>query len=342
MLEEFEATIHRIGPVEIIGRSPQTRDMLDFIYKAAAINFPVLLEGESGTGKELMAKAIHFASARATEPFVAVNCGAISHELIESELFGHEKGAFTGAVARKPGRFERANGGMLFLDEIGELPLQDQVKLLRALQEHRIERVGGTEEIKVDVRIIAATNRVLRDEVEGGDFRQDLYYCLAVMPFTVPPLRERLEDIPPLARHFLAVHCERLSRPPPNLTVEAEAALLRYHWPGNVRELENVIERALAFDHSGKIEVESLIFQAGSNPQLASNPQGHGGSDALTPAVVRLDDLGLPEKREMILRALRQSFGSREKAAGSLGISRFQLYRLMKKFGISNEISGER
>ena len=336
MSTEFKPAINRIGPVEIIGQSPQTQDMLDFIHRAAANDSSVLLQGESGVGKEVMAQAIHFASARAAKPFVAVNCGAIQHELIESELFGHEKGAFTGAVARKPGRFERANGGTLFLDEIGELPLQDQVKLLRALQEHRIERVGGTKEISVDVRIVSATNRNLRYEVESKNFRDDLFFRVAVMIFTVSPLRERLEDILPLARHFVALHCERLNRPAPSLTAGAEAALLRYHWPGNVRELENVIERALAYGEGEKIEAESLSFGTGSSPQSTS--QGGEGSNAL---VVRLDDLGLPEKREMILRALLDNFGGREKSAKSLGISRYQLYRLMEDLGISDEIKGK-
>src|SRR5687767_6870240 len=184
----FWPTNNRFGAVEIVGQSTQARAMLDFIYKAAANDFPVLLEGESGTGKELAAKAIHFASKRVSGPFVAINCGAINPNLIESELFGHEKGAFTGANARKPGRFERANSGTLFLDEIGELPLQDQVKLLRALQERCIERVGGTEEVKVDVRLISATNRDLLSEAGNGNFRYDLYYRLAVMPFIMPPL----------------------------------------------------------------------------------------------------------------------------------------------------------
>ncbi len=206
----FQATT-RIGPVKIIGQSPQTQAMLEFIYKVATTDFPVLLEGESGAGKEVMARAIHHASARASGPFIPVNCGAINSNLIESELFGHEKGAFTGAISRKPGFFERANEGTLFLDEIGELPLQDQVKLLRALQEHSIKRVGGTEEIKVDVRIIAATNRDLFGAVGSKDFRQDLYYRLAVMIFIVPPLRDRVQDILPLARHFIVFHCEHLS-----------------------------------------------------------------------------------------------------------------------------------
>ncbi len=315
--------------------------MLDFIYKTAKNDFPVLLEGESGTGKELMAKAIHLASARASGPFVAVNSGAINPNLIESELFGHEKGAFTGAIARVPGCFEQANSGTLFLDEVGELPLQDQVKLLRALQEHRIKRVGGTEEIKVDVRSIAATNRDLLGEVEDGNFRQDLYYRLAVMRFILPPLRDRADDILPLARHFLNLHCERLERPVPNLSPEAQVALLQHHWPGNVRELENVVERALAYGQGREIRAESLIFDTRwkTRPVIGrAYPDSGGVNEVLIPAGVKFDDLGAHEKRELIKRALRQSYGNRDKAAKLLGFSRHVLYRLIKKLGISDEI----
>ncbi len=331
----------RIGPVKIIGQSPQTQAILDFIYMAATHNFPVLLEGETGVGKELMAQAIHLASARASGPFIAINCGAINPNLIESELFGHEKGAFTGAISRKPGRFERANGGTLFLDEIGELPLQDQVKLLRALQEHSIERVGGTEEIKVDVRVIAATNRDLFGAVGSNHFRQDLYYRLAVMIFTVPPLRDRANDILPLARHFLALHCKHLGRLTSSLTPEAEVALRQYHWPGNIRELENVIERALALNQGEKIKVESLNFQAGSKTQSTSggtHPQSREADEELIPANVKLNDQAPREKREAIRQALRRAYGNRQKAAVTLGLSRYQLHRLMKKLGISDEI----
>ncbi|MGH9844942.1 MAG: sigma-54 interaction domain-containing protein, partial [Blastocatellia bacterium] len=341
---EVGATNNRIGPVEIIGQSPETRDMLDFIYKAAANDSPVLLEGESGAGKEVMAQAIHFASARASAPFVAVNCGSINSNLIESELFGHEKGAFTGAVARKPGRFERANKGTLFLDEIGELPLQDLVKLLRALQEHCIERVGGTEEIQVDVRIIAATNRDLLVEMGAGNFRQDLYYRLAVMPFIVSPLRDRVDDIPPLARHFLTLHCKRMKRPVPHLTPEAEAALLQYYWPGNIRELENVIERTLALDDDEEIKAESLTFQARLKIQPAAgreHPDSPEHDEAFIPAGVKFDDLALSEKRELIERALQRCHGNRESAAALLGLaSRHQLYRLMRKLGINYKSEG--
>jgi len=340
----FGPTNNRFGTAEIIGQSPQTQAVLDFIHKAAANDSSVLLEGESGTGKELMARAIHLASARAPGPFVAVNCGAINPNLTESELFGHEKGAFTGAVSRKLGRFERADGGTLFLDEIGELALQDQVKLLRALQERSIERVGGTEEIKVDIRIIAATNRVLLDEVEDGNFRQDLYYRLAVMTFITPPLRDRVDDILPLARHFLILHCQRMKKPVPHLTSEAASALLQYHWPGNIRELENVIERTLALDDNEEIKAESLVFQT-RRTGLKTQPAAGGEhtdspehDEAFLPAGVEFDDLALSEKRELIERALRQCRGNRESTAALLGLSsRHRLYRLMKKFDINRE-----
>jgi len=227
---EFGPTNNHFGMVEIIGQSPQTQAMLDFVHRAAANDFPVLLEGESGTGKELMAQAIHLASARAPRPFIAVNCGAINPNLIESELFGHEKGAFTGAVSRKPGRFERADRGTLFLDEIGELPLQDQVKLLRALQERRIERVSGTEELKVDVRIIAATNHILLDEAEDGNFRQDLYYRLAVMTFIVPPsARPRgRHSVAGLALSYSTLQANEKARPAFDVRVTA-VSLARQH-----------------------------------------------------------------------------------------------------------------
>jgi two-component system response regulator FlrC len=344
-----------IGPVKIIGQSPGTLAMLNFAYMAASSEASVLLEGESGTGKELMAQAIHFASTRAVGPFVAVNCGAINPNLIESELFGHEQGAFTGAVRRKFGRFERANRGTLFLDEVGELSLPDQVKLLRALQERRIERVGGTEEIEVDIRIIAATNRDLWAAVEAGGFRQDLYYRLAVLNFFLPSLRDRADDILPLAQHFLALHSERTGKRVPKLTPEADATLLGYDWPGNVRELRNVIERALVLANGDEIDDESLIFRPKSKATITSAmaaPPSSLGARPLTieveplprqyngtllPPGVEFDDLALPERRRLIRQALQQCRGNRTNAAELLGLSsRFQLYRLMKKLGINN------
>jgi two-component system, NtrC family, response regulator len=330
------------GSVKVIGRSLETLAMLNFVYKAAASDASVVLEGESGTGKELMAQAIHFASPRAARPFVAVNCGAINPNLIESELFGHEMGAFTGAVRRKYGRFERAKGGTLLLDEVGELSLPDQVKLLRVLQERRIERVGGTEEIEVDVRIIAATNRDLWAAVETGGFRQDLYYRLAVLTFVLPPLRDRADDILSLAQHFLALHSERIGRGIPRFTPEAEATLLGYDWPGNVRELRNVIERALALTNGEEINAESLIFRPTLRTIPATiqvEPPSRKDNGTLLPVGIEFDDLALPERRRLIRRALQQCHGNRTNAAKLLGLSsRFQLYRLMKKLGINNEV----
>ncbi|MBO0724795.1 MAG: sigma-54-dependent Fis family transcriptional regulator [Blastocatellia bacterium] len=341
----FQPTTNRFGTIEIIGQSASTRAMLDFIYKASVNSFSVLLEGESGTGKEVAAKAIHFASKRASGPFVAVNCGAINSNLIESDLFGHEKGAFTGAFTRKAGRFERANKGTLFLDEIGELSLQDQVKLLRAIQERRIERVGGMEEITVDVRIIAATNRDLLTEVGCGNFRLDLYYRLAVMRLIMSPLRDRTEDIMLLAHHFLKLHCDRLKRHVPNLTPDAQVALLRHYWPGNVRELENVIERALAHHQGSEINADSLVFDVKWKSQTAASvehPYSEDRTKELIPVDVKFDDLGSREKRELIRLALQQSRGNRENAARLLGLSsRYRLHRLMKKFGIREGGDGE-
>lgn len=326
---------------KIIGQSPLALAMLDFVGKAAVNNASVLLEGESGTGKDLMAQAIHAASARAAGPFVALNCGAINSNLIESELFGHEKGAFTGAVARKLGRFERANDGTLFLDEVGELSLPDQVKLLRALQEHCIERIGGIKEIKVNIRVIAATNRDLEREVEIGNFRQDLYFRLAVMIFSLPPLRYRTDDVLPLARHFISLHSERLGKRTASLTPEAEAAMLAYHWPGNIRELENVIERTLAFNDDNEIKAESLIFRltCGSHP-LSSSDSSHSRENKKIPLPFggNIDDLSLDERSALIKQALQLGHGNRDKAANLLGLSRHQLYRRMKKLGISDEI----
>src|SRR5262249_31511964 len=262
---------HHIYQVKIIGHSPQAGAMIDFINIAAANDATVLLEGESGTGKELMARAIHCASARAASPFIAVNCGAINPNLIESELFGHEKGAFTGAVTCRIGHFEQADKGTLLLDEIGELSLQDQVKLLRALQDHRIMCVGGSKEIHVDVRIIAATNRELCTEVGAGHFRLDFYYRLAVLTYTLPPLRDRPDDILLLARHFLNLNSRRLGWNVPSLLPEAEAALMNYHWPGNIRELENVIERTIIFCRGKEINAGSLIFPTIARTRPASD-----------------------------------------------------------------------
>ena len=243
----------------IIGRSKATRDVLERISAVTGAKSTVLITGESGTGKELIARAIHYNSPRKTQPFVVVNCSAIPRDLLESELFGHVKGAFTGALFRKKGLFVEADGGTLFLDEIGDLPQELQVKILRAIQEEDIRQVGATKQIKVDIRIIAATNRDLRAEVEAGQFRMDLYYRLNVVPIHVAPLREREEDIPLLVRHFLEKYARKLDRPAKDLCPATLDLLLRQPWPGNIRELENIIERAMIFSTSRDfINVEDL------------------------------------------------------------------------------------
>ena len=239
----------------IVGSSPALRAVLDQVRIVAPTGATVLIEGETGTGKELIARAIHMHSERRQRPFVKVNCAAIPAELLESELFGHERGAFTGAVAQRIGRFEAANGGTLFLDEIGEMPLHLQAKLLRCVQEQEFERVGGNRTIHVDVRIVAATNRDLKAMVEENKFRADLYYRLAVFPLNVPPLRERREDIPVLTRYFVQKHAQRMGRNIESIPTHAMEALTNYDWPGNIRELQNVIERSVVLSNGPELHV---------------------------------------------------------------------------------------
>src|SRR5262245_58591564 len=245
---------------EFVGDSPPIRRALDAVEQVAATDATVLITGETGTGKELIARAIHRLSPRAHAPLIKFNCAAIPDTLLASELFGHERGAFTGAVARRKGRFEQANGGTLFLDEIGELPPEMQVMLLRVLQEREFERLGGGETVRVDVRIVAATNRDLAEDVRAGRFRSDLYYRLNVFPIHLPPLRERAEDIPLLTSHFAAKHGERFGRAISRIDRRAMNLLASYHWPGNVRELENVIERAVILSRNGALRVERDIL----------------------------------------------------------------------------------
>lgn len=253
---------------EIVGTSIVVQQMLQKIKLVAETDASVLVLGESGTGKELIARAIHDASTRCEQPLIKVNCGAISAGLVESELFGHEKGAFTGAVEQRKGRFELANGGTLFLDEVGELPADSQVKLLRVLQEQEFERVGSAKPIKINVRIIAATNRDLANQVQRGNFREDLFYRLNVFPIEVPPLRERVDDIPMLANHFLARAAKRFGKPLKGFKVGVIEALQQYRWPGNIRELQNVIERAAILATGSSIDVEGLLpaFQVSPQP----------------------------------------------------------------------------
>ncbi|HXG51610.1 MAG TPA: PEP-CTERM-box response regulator transcription factor [candidate division Zixibacteria bacterium] len=303
----------------IIGGSRAMREVFRAIERVAASDLSVLISGESGTGKELVAHAIHRRSRRNEEAFVVVNCAAIPDNLLESDLFGHEKGAFTGAYAQKRGKFELAHRGTLFLDEIGELAAPLQVKLLRFLQNRRIERVGGTQSIELDVRIIAATNRDLQKEMEGRRFREDLYYRLRVVPIHLPPLRERPEDIVPLAEHFLAGFCREQRKAPMTLSREAIRALSSYGWPGNVRELENVISRAVVLAGHSIIREDDLGF----------TPE--------PPASINLKYARRAMEIEFVRKALFRNRGIVSRAARDLGISRVNLYELMARYKIRNE-----
>jgi len=311
---------------EIIGETPAMRAVFATIEKVAPTDASVYIHGESGTGKELVARAVHARSKRAEGPFVKVNCGALTETLLESELFGHEKGAFTGAVKRKLGRFELADKGTLFLDEIGDVTPGLQLKLLRVLQEREFERVGGEETIKVDTRVLSATHRDIKAEVAAGRFREDLFYRLHVVPCFVPPLRERKEDIPRLVSHFIEKLGPRTNAAVKGVTDVALARLCAYHWPGNVRELENVIE-------------QSLVFAEGSEIDLGALPgvlRGGGGENTLA---VPSGEMSLPEiledlERQLILRAYEKSRGVKTETARLLGIKTSALYYKLEKYGI--------
>ncbi len=268
----------RRGAPQIVGDDPRLKQVSMALHRAAATDMTVLLEGESGTGKELFARALHALSPRADGPFVAINCAAIPETLLETELFGHEKGAFTGANARKPGKFELAHRGTLFLDEIGDLPLTLQAKILRALEEKRFERVGGTAPLQVDVRVVAATNRNLRAAVAARQYREDLYFRLSVFPITIPPLRERLDDIPRLARHFIERFCRDLNKKPLILAPPAVEQLQGYEWPGNVRELQNCMERAVILTEGDTIHARHLSSLGALGADCARRGAGRMGS----------------------------------------------------------------
>jgi nitrogen regulation protein NR(I) len=317
----------------IIGDSMAMQQVFGVIEKVANTPSTVLITGESGTGKELVASALHEGSSRHEHPFIKVNCAAIPKELLESEFFGYEQGAFTGAVSAKPGRFELADQGTLFLDEIGEIPSEMQVKLLRALQESEFERVGGTKTLKVDVRLVAATNRDLEQEIANGTFREDLYYRLNVVPIRLPPLRERIEDIPPLAHFFLQKYSERLARETTTLSPQAMEALQAYRWPGNIRELENVIERTLLFADGEAITLADLP------PQLSDLPprkiQAPDRSDASMKDIVRQAASEL--ERDLIHQALQETNGNVTRAAEKLRISRKGLQNKMKELGLRDD-----
>lgn len=310
----------------IIGRGPAMVKLLETVAQVATSEATILITGESGTGKELIAGAIHFNSPRKARPFVKMNCAAVTETLLESELFGHEKGAFTGAHRRKEGRFYQADGGSLFLDEVGEMSLAMQVKLLRVLQEMEITRVGGEEVINVDVRVIAATNKDLIQEIETGRFREDLYYRLNVINLSVPPLRDRKEDIPLLAQHFLTVFAEKNQKQIKGLTPQAMDRLLKYQWPGNVRELMNAVERAIVLSRSEYLDEQDMqVVTEGELSRRDEVPPGHGG-----PANMPLDEV----EKATILNMLESTRGNKSEAARRLGITRKTLHKKLKKYGM--------
>jgi len=307
---------------DMLGASQRMREVFEFIRRVAPTDSTVLIEGESGTGKEMVARAIHRNSSRAGRPFVAINCAAIAEALLESELFGHEKGAFTGAVSQKKGKMEAADGGTLFLDEVSELAPSLQAKLLRVLQEREFERVGGIRPLKLDIRLIAATNRLLREEVQNGTFRKDLYYRLNVVSVTMPALRDRREDIPLLADHFIAKASRKCKTSMKPLSAEASACLIAYDWPGNVRELENAIERAVVLGSTESIlhdDLPEAVLEAGS-PLTASTAKYLG----------TIKDT----KKQLILQALQQSNGGYIEAAKALGMHPNSLLRLIRNLDL--------
>jgi nitrogen regulation protein NR(I) len=331
----------------LVGVSAAMKAIYDIVAKVADSPSTVLITGESGTGKELIAKALHRGSSRRDKPLIKVNCAAIPKDLVESELFGYERGAFTGAVGSKPGRFELADGGTLFLDEIGEVPVEMQVKLLRALQESEFERVGGIKTLRVDVRLIAATNRDLKQLIADGKFREDLYYRLAVVPIELPPLRERREDIPLLVRHFIQKYDERLGKRVEGIEDEALQLLLGYSWPGNIRELENLMERSVLFADGPLILASALpdsLRERGTQspvPIAAVGPLGAiaAPSGASMKEIVRHAQAEL--EKELIGRALEETGGNVTRAAKRLQISRKSLQVKMKELGLRGTGEGD-
>ena len=328
------------GRYGIIGQSPSLLDLYAVLDRVADTPTTVLVTGESGTGKELVARALHENSSRRDKPFIKVHCAAIPRDLMESELFGYERGAFTGAVGSKPGRFELASAGTLFLDEIGSIPVEMQVKLLRALQESEFERVGGVRTIRVDVRLVAATNTDLKKEIAAGAFREDLYYRLNVVPMRLPPLRERREDIPLLVSHFVRKFDARLRKNVTGIQPEALNVLLEHPWPGNIRELENVIERAVLFCDGDALRASDLPSElhrtpepphavtSAARPAAATSPAATDGlKEQVKAAMSRLE-------RELIVKALEQTGGNVTHAARLLKISRKGLQLKMKELGL--------
>jgi len=318
-LQEFPVSDQRRFE-QVIGNSPALESVLEQVERVAPTDSTVLIHGETGTGKELIARAVHNLSSRCGRSFVKLNCAAIPLDLLESELFGHEKGAFTGAIAQKVGRFEMADKGTLFLDEVGDIPLALQPKLLRVLQEQEFERLGGTQTHHVNVRLVAATNRDLMNMVKRGEFRIDLYYRLNVFPVTLPPLRERCEDIPALVAHFVDIYSRRMGKEIEQIPPETLSALSSYQWPGNIRELQNMIERAVILSNHGVL------------PNPLPKEEAHDLTIVSTPTTLR------DSERTLILNALesvRWVIGGRKGAAAKLGLKRTTLIHKMQKLGIS-------
>lgn len=339
----------RAGYHDVIGVSRKITELMKFVYKvAASAATTILIQGESGTGKDLVAKAIHYRSSRSERPFVAINCSAIPETLMEAELFGHEKGAFTDAKAMKKGLFEIADGGTLFLDEIGELSPLLQAKLLRVLEDQVIRRIGGVRDIQVEVRVIAASNRDLEREVREGRFRQDLYYRLAIISIFLPALRERKDDITSLVEFFLNHYNKKFRKSVQGITEETRRLLLNYDWPGNVRELKNALERAMILEEGNLLRPDDLPFSVASGRSNAIVEEAHGGAmhteAAAIPGKRRLPPLFIPEggtsledvEHALVELALQQSHGNQIKAAKLLNISRDALRYKMKKFGLSH------
>jgi transcriptional regulator with GAF, ATPase, and Fis domain len=336
-LKEDIKTFHEFD--EIVGESAVMRGALERLAQVAPLNCSVLLQGETGTGKELFARALHALSPRADGPFVAINCAAIPDTLLETELFGHEKGAFTGAANRKPGKFELAHRGTLFLDEIGDLPLALQPKILRALEERSFERVGGTVPLRVDVRVVAATNRGLKAAVAARQFREDLYFRLSVFPITVPPLRERPDDITLLARYFIERYRRDQNKKPMTLAASAEQALRDYPWPGNVRELQNCIERAVILADGDTIRVGQLSLAqrpAPGAPGAADDP-GPWSSIDLSGSMAEATRRVVAEvERRKIEQSLKDADGNRLRAAELLQISQKAFLAKLRDYGLEN------
>jgi len=315
------------SPFGLVGGSAHIRKLADTIRRVAPSDVPVLIEGETGCGKELVARGIHDASDRRDRPFVVVNCGAISPDLVESELFGHEKGAFTGATAQRKGAFELAHQGTIFLDEIGELPVNLQPKLLRALEQKEIQRVGGNDTIPAEVRILAATHRNLREEIVRKAFREDLYFRIGAITIPVPPLRDRREDVPAIARHFLSGMERRANRPLPRLSPDALDALISHDWPGNVRELRNAVQRAVVMGDGAELSAADFSF-------LRQDAKAPAESSAV-PGLSRWEQA----ERTNILAELARQNGNRTRTARELGIAKSTLFEKLKKYGIRGQES---